>query len=181
MPDDPVALWRSQPEENTTVTLNHFIERRTRQLGAGTRWEVLMSIAAALFFVAVLSWRLGLPRDPLLLIGYAGVLAWAFVSFYQFRHSLSQPDVSVPSVDFYRRQLERRRDHLRNTWLWHGPLLLACLLAALSLYRKSFGPASLRRAIPLLLLLAAWTVFSFARRRRQAAAIQREIDELAAR
>ena len=178
MPDEPAALWKTQPEEKTAVNLNHFIERRTQQLGAGTRWEVLMSIAAALFFVAVLAWRLGPARDPLLLTGYVAVLAWALVSFYMFRHSLRPPDVSAPSVDFYRRQLERRRNHLRSAWLWHGPLLLACLLAALSLYRKSFGPAGLRRSIPLLLILVAWTAFGFVRRRRQAAALQKEIDEL---
>ena len=68
---------------------------------------------------------------------------------------------------------------LRNEWLWHGPLLLACGLLVVVLTGKGamvFQP--LRNVLPLLALLAVWVGFGIRRRRQQAQSIQREIDEL---
>lgn len=64
-------------------------------------------------------------------------------------------------------------------WLWHGPLSLACVILITSLVGRTFpGLKHFRNALPLVALLAVWTVFSLGRRRRQANELQREIDEL---
>ena len=84
-----------------------------------------------------------------------------------------------PGLAHYRKELERRRDHLRNAWLWHGPLFLACMILITILIGKEY-PAfrGLQRVLPLVLLLAAWTGFGLIRRRRQANELQQEIDEI---
>src|SRR5256885_1881149 len=54
--NDPRAIWKEQPKE-VPVIADHVITRRTQQLHVSTRAEIVVSIAAALFFVAVLAWR----------------------------------------------------------------------------------------------------------------------------
>jgi lipopolysaccharide export LptBFGC system permease protein LptF len=88
--------------------------------------------------------------------------------------------VASTGVEYYRQELERRRDHLRNEWVWHGPLLLACfMLIAIVAGRAYPGMSRLWSVLPLIVVLLAWTVFGFVRRLRLAKALQAEIDELA--
>ncbi|MBZ5622627.1 MAG: hypothetical protein LAQ69_28420 [Acidobacteriia bacterium] len=182
---DPGAIWRDQPEEKLTVNVEQIVNRRTEALYSRTRSEILMSIGAALLFVGVMAWRLAPARDLLQEIGFAAVIAWIAISLYQFRHRIwrqdpARPDaVAATGLEYYRKELERRRDHLRNAWLWHGPLFLACMiLIAIWTGRTFSGFQSLRNVLPLLLLLALWTGFGLRRRLRQARELQREIDEI---
>ncbi|WP_321474564.1 hypothetical protein [uncultured Paludibaculum sp.] len=192
MPDeskeyDPQAVWKNQPEETSAVALNQIVDRRTQTLYANTRSEIIVSITAALFFLAVLAWRLAPPLDALRQAGYAVILLWVLATVYRFRDRIWRRDqphpsaVAAPGIEYYRRELERRRDHLTNEWLWHGPLLLACLLFAVSFLGKSLPSSQrMRGVLPLVLVLAVWAGLGFWRRRRQARDIQREIDEIKA-
>jgi hypothetical protein len=54
--DNPHALWQQQPREDTPVIVDHLVNRRTEQLHRSTRAEIVASMAAAIFFVAVLAW-----------------------------------------------------------------------------------------------------------------------------
>ena len=82
-------------------------------------------------------------------------------------------------LEYYRGELERRRDHLRNIWIWHGPLLLASfMLIGIVAARAYSGVERLWSVLPLGILLAAWIVFGLVRRLRLAQALQAEIDEL---
>jgi hypothetical protein len=183
---DPGGIWRDQPEEKLPVDLKQIVERRTEQLSSITRWEILGSIGATLFLVGVMGWRLQLAHENLLEFGFASAFAWVAISLYCFRRRIwlqdsSQRDaVAASGREFYRTQLERRRDHLRNEWLWHGPLFLASILFVAMLAGKAnMAFRSLGSIAPLLALLAAWTGFGIWRRRLQANELQREIDELA--
>jgi len=190
MPDqtrakDPGAIWRDQPEEKLAVNVEQIVNRRTEELYSSTRSEILMSIGAALLFVGVMAWRFAPAYDRLQELGFAAVLAWAVISLYRFRHRIwrqdpSRPDaVAATGLEYYRGELERRRDHLRNGWLWHGPLFLACLILIAVLMGKPFpGFQRLRSVLPLVALLAVWTGFGLRRRHLQARELQREIDEL---
>jgi len=182
---DPGAIWRDQPEEELQVNLEQIVNRRTEALGSSTRSEILMSIGAALLFVGVMAWRFAPAYDRLQRVGFAAVVAWAAISLYWFRRRIwrrnpSPPDaIAAPGLEYYRKQLEQRRDHLRNAWLWHGPLFLACMILIAILLGKALpGPERLRSVLPLVVLLAVWTVFGFTRRRRLARELQREIDEI---
>jgi hypothetical protein len=143
-----------------------------------------MSIVAALFLVAVLAWRLpsvGFATQPAAL-GAAAL--WIAITAFRFRRIIrgagAPPDAGSTGLAYYRRELEIRRDHLRNAWLWHGPLLLAALLFLASFTGGAFpGMDRLRNAAPLVLVLILWIISGIRRRFRQAADIQREIDEIA--
>jgi hypothetical protein len=190
MPDqtkgkDPGCIWRGQPEEKLPVNLEQIVNRRTEELYSSTRSEILMSIGAALLLVGVVAWRLEIAHERLLEFGFAAIIAWVAISVYCFRHRIwrwgrSRPDaVAATGLEYYRTELERRRDHLRNGWLWHGPLSLASIILIAVLTGKAnvaFQP--LRNVLPLIVLLAAWTGFGFWRRRLQAKELQREISEM---
>jgi O-antigen/teichoic acid export membrane protein len=167
------------------MNMQEIVKRRTEELSSSTRSEILMSIGAALLFVAVVAWRIAPFHDGLPEIGFGAVLAWVLISLYWFRHriwrrTVSPPDaVAAPGVDYYRKELERRRDHLRNPWLWHGPLFLACSVLVAILAAETYrGYQDLRNVMPLVVLLAVWTAYGIWRRRSQARELQREIDEM---
>jgi len=181
---DLAARWRNQPEE-TPIRLEALMNRRARELYSATRAEILTSICAALFFVAVLAWRFASDRRPVPLLGFVAVIVWVSISLYWFRNRIwgegSPPKDAraVTGLEYYRKELEQRRDHLRNAWLWHGPLFLACAILAAILISKEY-PAfrGLESVLPLPLVLVGWTGFDVIRRRRQANELQREIDEM---
>ncbi len=183
-PKDPGAVWRGQPEEAPAANLERLMQRRAQELHSSTRAEIILSIGAALLFVAVIAWRLAPARDRLPRLGLAVIVAWAVISLYRFRDRIwpARPPradaLAATGLDYYRDQLCRRSDHLRNAWLWHGPLVLACaVLAAILIGNTWPGLERLSGALPLFVLLAGWTGFGFARRRRQVRQLQREIDE----
>lgn len=167
------------------MNLELLVNRRTRELHSAARAEIVMSIAAPVFLVAVLAWRFAVTQQRLPELGLVAVAAWVLISLYRFRDRIwREPSprgdaLAAAGLQYYRRELERRRDLLRNEWLWHGPLLLACMiLFAIMTARTFLGFERLRSALPLVALLVIWAGFGLWRRRRQAAEMQREIDEI---
>lgn len=181
---DPGAIWRGQPEERVAVHLERIVNRRAKELYSSTRSEILLSIGAALI-VGVMAWQLAPAHDRLLEICFAAVITWVVISSYRFRHWIwrrvpVRPDgVAATGLEYYRQELQRRRDHLRNAWLWHGPLFLACMILLAILIRKSLSSyGRLRNVLPFSILLVVWTGLDLTRRRRQGKELQREIDEI---
>ena len=176
------AAWLNQPEEVIPVDIERINRRRTWALFSTTRSEIISSIGAALFFAGIVAWRFAPERDRLVLFGCAGVIVWAALTVFRFRNSIRrhtpQPDaLARTGLDHYRVELLRRRDHLRSAWIWHGPLLLACILSAATL-TKRIVPGRLRDTVPVFLVLAGYAVIGIKRRVRQAAELQQEIDEI---
>ena len=175
------AAWLNQPEEEIPVDIERIHRRRTWALFSTTRSEIISSIGAALFFAGIVAWRFAPERDRLVLFGCAGVIVWAAVTVFRFRNSIRRephPDsLARTGREHYRVELLRRRDHLRSAWIWHGPLLLACILSAATL-SKRVVPGRLRDTLPVFLLLTGYAVLGIKRRVRQAAELQQEIDEI---
>ena len=167
-------VWRDQPAGGAPIDVR-LLERRGSELESRTRREILSSVGAAMLFVAVIGWRFATMYRRIPMLGLAAALAWALITLLWFRRRLRQKSVApgATGVDHYRKELERRRDHLRNIWIWNGPLLAACitLVVVADLQR-------LAAVAPLLIVLAAWTILGIVRRRRQANQLQRELDEL---
>jgi hypothetical protein len=183
-PNDLAGVWKGQAEEKRPVNLEGLVNRRARELHAATRSEILMSIGAALFFVAVMAWRFASDQGRIPQLGLVAVIAWVLISLYWFRdriwgESPRNDALAVTGQEHYRKELERRRDHLRSAWIWHGPLLLACLILIAILIGGQY-PAyrGISRVLPLAVALAAWTGFGLIRRLHKAREIQREIDEI---
>jgi drug/metabolite transporter (DMT)-like permease len=167
------------------VHLQHFVNRRTQELYSTTRSEILTSIGAALFFVAVIWWRLPPSPDRLQQIGLAIVIAWVLFTLYRFRDRIWRRPridaVAASGLDYYCTEMKKRQDHLRNEWIWHGPLFLACMISILSFaVRSSSSVVRLRNAMPIVIFLVIWIVVGLVRRRRLANDLQREIDEMQA-
>jgi hypothetical protein len=183
-PKDARAVWRDQPEEELPVTMNESMTRRAEQMFFTTRSEVAMSVGAALFFALMMAWRISPAPTGAQGLAIGAVVLWSLVTLYWFRSRIwSRPrpdDAAATGMDFYRRQLETRRDHLRSVWLWHGPLALACILFVMTVTgRYSFVAVNrLGTVAPLVAVLLGWTAFGIWRRLRQASEIQREIDEI---
>jgi hypothetical protein len=185
---DPGSVWREQPEEKRPVNLEEFANSRTRELYSNTRGEILTSVGAGLFFVALISWRFARVHDRLPPLGWIGgmaAIAWAAITLYWFRDRIGRASaprwdaLAATGVEHYRKELARRRDHLRNAWLWHGPLFLACVVLTGVVAGRAFpGFDRLGNALPLFVLLAVWTGFGIRRRVRQANDVEREIAEM---
>jgi hypothetical protein len=180
---DPQAIWREQQFEETPVIVDRIMNRRTQQLHVSTRSEIVMSIVAAMFFIAVLAWRLPGAGLELQGAGVAIAAAWIAITVFRFRRILWGSTAAAHSAStglaYYVRELEIRRDHLRNAWLWHGPLFVSLLVLLANFWEQGFpGPERVVVAVPLLLLRVIWIAAEIVRRYRQAADIQREIDEL---
>lgn len=176
---DAGALWRDQPSEEAQAPPPTALTVRGRHLRSITRSEILGAVTAALFFAAVLVWRLG--ADRVVITTLLMIATWVVITLLWLRKRLwrsGDDGFAAPGVEFYRRELEQRRRHLRNGWLWHGPLLLACITLAAVEGTVSYG--RLARVLPLGIALVIWTGFSLRQRRREADAIQREIEEMAA-
>jgi hypothetical protein len=183
--NDPGSIWRDQPEETLPVNLMQIVNRRTEALSSSTRSEILMSIGAALLLVGVVAWRLKIAHEGLLELGFAAALAWIVISLYCFRHGIwwrdtpRQDALAETGLEYYRKELERRRDHLKNGWVWYGPLFLASIIfIAVLTGRANIALQPLRNVIPLLVLLAASTGFGIWRRRLLARDLEQEINEI---
>jgi hypothetical protein len=163
--------------------LERFVTRRTQELEANTRSEILTSIGAAVFFVAVISWRFQATMDRLPQLGVAAVGLWVAFIVYRFRAQIvrasksSADALAVTGVEHYRTALTRRRDHLKYTWIWHGPMILACLTLLAILIQHS-GFERLRSVLPFVGILILWVILAQTRRHRLAAGLQRDLDEL---
>jgi hypothetical protein len=179
---EAMAAWRNQPQEETPVNLQNLHQMRTWELFSATRAEIIGSVAAALFFALVMAWRFLGEADRLVQWGCLGVILWAAVTAYRyrraFRRSLPEPGTMANTgLEHYRAELLRRRNHLRNIWIWHGPLLLAALLSAATVTARLIR-SRLWDALPLFLALAIWAFIGIQRRLRQAAEVQEELNEL---
>ena len=178
------SLWRSQPDEAFELDAHVFVGRRMREMSSTSRSEIMLSIGAALFFVAVLAWRFRPMQQSFPLIGFGLIAVWALLILLRFRRYMqgqrpSGSDLANTCLRHYRNELEHRRNHLRNSWLWLGPLGLACIIAAGTLAGGSYSWSNqLLRVSPLLVVLVIWIVISVRHRLRLAAEIQQEIVEL---
>ena len=149
-----------------------------------TRFEALSSAGAALFFIAVMSWRFALLENVWFAVCAGLTVLWAAAVLFRLRRESRHrrgARFTAPCLDHYRDELLRRRNHLRSFWVWHGPLLLACVVATAALSSmSSYWHARIGSVLPLVIALGTWTVLTWRRRLRRAAEIGREIEELEA-
>ncbi|MBC7927706.1 MAG: hypothetical protein H7039_18835 [Bryobacteraceae bacterium] len=167
------------------MNLQFLVARRTDELETRTRSEILTSIVGAALLVAVLTSKFAPIENRLLQAGVALVVAWILLTLYRFRDRLlrraptASDSLAASGIAHYRKELEQRRDHLRNAWVWLGPAFLACFLLLLTLAGKSFSSVGHPgRILPFGILLVAWVVIGVLQRQRQARLIQKEIDEI---
>jgi hypothetical protein len=189
MADDPTGndartIWQNQPTEPSTVTLEK-IRRKARELHAKTRRELLRNIAATLLAVAICGFGMAWSRHTVERAAFAATIAWALAGQYVLNRgmwSATLPGDAALStgLEFYRREIERRRSFFRRALRWSfGPAVLALGAFILLLVWTGIGkPGLFRNMIPFLALAVIWIAAFFVIRIERQRSLQREIDEL---
>jgi hypothetical protein len=181
--NDPRAVWQNQPTEHSTMT-SLLIRKKTRELHAKTRQELLKSIAGPLIVIALGGFGLRF-SDPVLRAVFAFAMAWSLAGLYFFNRGLwseltPEDAASNVSLKSYRLEVERRRFLFSRALQWSlGPVLLA--IAAWILLSVRMGildRTTLPKAAPFLTLMAVWLAAVVVLRMRQQRELQREIDDL---
>lgn len=182
--NDPKQVWQSQPTEASTMTLEK-IQRKAQELHAKTREELRKQMAVLLFGVAFSVFGILRDNDPAPRTAFVVAIVWALAGQYALNRGMWSPaapaDAALtPSLDFYRREIQRRRYLFRRVLGWSlGPLLLA--IAAFSGPIVMIGirnTGMIPNMLPFFVLLLLWVGAFFVLRMRARKDLQREIDEL---
>ena len=189
MPDkfngqDPKTIWQNQSAENSTMTLEQ-LRQRARELNAKTRRQLLGTLTVPV--VITLFYAFAVRQFPSLqevlhpLFGCA--LVWSLVGLYFLNRGKWSEAVPAEAgcsagIEFYRREIERRRDYLRGALVWSlGPVILAIATFIMAMAIVT-GKKMFSNAMPFMMLVVAWVAVCFVIRARERRHLQREIDTL---
>jgi hypothetical protein len=188
MPDefpDPKKIWQEQHTEAIEMSLEE-IRRKAHQFHAKGKWKAVIGIVIGIALCGVFAGAFAKAQYLVLRIGWALLSLWCLFSAYQaykwiWPSSLAADATVGTSLEFYRRELERRRDYVQHIWrrsgLWWCFLGLALVILP-AMMASLKNPRLLLNAAPFFVLLSVWFVAFFSIRKRQRRGLQREIDEL---
>jgi len=188
MPDefhDPQKVWQDQPMEAIQMSLQ-LLRRRAQELQTKSRLAALAWMAIGLVLAIVFAAGLVRTQNLLSRIGLGVLSIWALYGVYQVYRRMWPANIAADaawstSLDFYRKELERRRDYVRDIWrlsvLWLFFIGLALLILPMLIGTRA-NPRLLLNAIPFFVLLLVWFVAFFFIRKRDRRNLQAEIDEL---
>ncbi|MFZ6748026.1 hypothetical protein [Undibacterium sp. Ren11W] len=122
------SIWQSQAVDNASCSFE-TLERETmgfrRKIAQRNIQERIAAVAVALIF-GFYAWHL-----PVLLmrIGSGIVVFGSLFILYHLQHKTSlrelpPENLALPNLTYFRDELMRQRDALRNLWLWMIPTLL---------------------------------------------------------
>lgn len=185
--NDPRNVWQNQPREEFSVSTDLLRDKANRLYAKG-RFMALFGLCTGLVggvFFAVVALR---AHESLARLGLGLISVWAFYLAYQSyrRDRPSELEAGAPvgaSLEFYRTELEKRRDHLRHFWRRTGlPLcfLGLALVVGPALVLAFKAPRLLVNAIPFFVLMMGWGVAVVVMNRRERASLARDIEELRA-
>jgi hypothetical protein len=190
MPDefrlnDPKKIWQRQPTEPIKMPLDE-IRRKAQKFQTKSRLKVLAAIVIGLFLCVAFARMSAVVQDVIPRIGWGVMSLWGLYGAYAaykwiWPRRLAEDATLGTSLDFYRSELERRRDYERHIWRRSG--LIYCFAGvALALIPELIPaletPRLLLKAAPFFVLLVLWFVLFFYIRKRNRLNLQREIDEL---
>ena len=187
MPDDsrendPRTVWQNQPTEPSTMTLEK-IRQKVRELHTKTRRQLLGNVAVPLIIAAFCGF--GMKQFPAVRPLFDLATAWSLAGLYFLNRgmwSAAMPgDAALSSgLEFYRREIERRRRLLRRTLQWgFGPVLLAIGTFILAIVKMGVRDRRVfPNAMPFITLVVVWIAAYFVIRMREQRKLRREIDEL---
>lgn len=182
-PNDPRTVWQNQPTEPSLMTLEK-IRHKVRELHAKTRRQLMGNFLVPLTAVFVYGFSMQF-HDALLRPVFALAIAWSLAGLYFLNRgmwSAAMPGDAALStgLEFYRREVERRRNFFRRVLLWSfGPVLMAIVTLILSMGNVGIlNRATVPSMAPFLVLVVIWIAAYFVIRMRELRELQREIDEL---
>jgi hypothetical protein len=176
---DPITVWQSQTE-HSAPTLEEILKRADQFKAKNRRGTFIFAVAFILYLgISLTEDFAGIKAS----IWWVGVIRFALliVWVYYLPLKTSSTDNSsliflrpaiTPVLDFYRRELERRRDYFQDDY--RRVLQLVFLGIAFTLYSVFYPSLFLIFGIP----LAVWAVLLYQRRKGVLPQIQREIETL---
>jgi hypothetical protein len=178
---DLQALWQSQPPDGSVIALDLI-----RQMAEGLEHRVARrnrrEYLAAAVVVAVFGWSLFTAPSAFLRIG-AGLSIAATIAVTYMLHlwgtarTLPSDLALTSALEFHRAQLERQRDLRRSVW-WSYLLPFGPGFLMLEIGQALAHPERISRIIAISVVVMASGVGIYARSRRAAARLQRQIDRL---
>jgi hypothetical protein len=190
MPDefplkDPKKIWQDQPTEPIKMSLNE-IRRKAEKFQTKSRLKVLTGMVIGLFVCVAFARMAVVVEDVIPRIGWGMLSVWGLYCAYQTYRwmcpkRLAEDATLSTSLDFYRSELEKRRDYERHIWQRAG--LTFCFAGmALAIIPELIPaletPRLLLKAAPFFTLLVIWFALFFFIRKRNRLKLQREIDGL---
>jgi len=185
--NDPRNVWQNQATEPFRASLDE-LRRKAKRWQTRARLKTFCSIILGLALSSAFARIAITGRDVIPRLGATLLSLWSIYFAYQARRWLwpdrLEPHASASaSLQFYRRELERRRDY--NKRLWRRAGLTFCflglaLMVVPGLIKGFQVPRLLVNFVPFFVLLVAWGVMFFLMRKSQQGKLQREIDELRA-
>ena len=177
------ALWQSQAQDASTISLEQLRERARRHEGVISRRNLREYVAAAIAVVSfsVMMWAW---PSPMIRLGAGLTIAAVFlVAGLLHRWGSVKPlpaDLALRSaLEFHRLQLERQRDLLRAAWSWYLlPFVPGFLVLEIGFVQVRSGPTS--RVVVLGVFAAAVMVGIHFLNRYAANRIQERINRLKA-
>jgi hypothetical protein len=137
-----------------------------------------------LFVAAIAGWGIKWFDGPVVRAVFALAIAWSVAGQY-FGNRKMWPATppgdaaSIPGIESYRREVERRRYLSARVLLWYfGPMVLAIAAFVAPLLSVAIRRGMLLNAIPFLTVLVVWLGSIFVIRIRDRRELQREIDRL---
>lgn len=141
------ALWQSQAQDASTISLDQLRERARRHERVISRRNLREYVAAAVVVVwfSVMMWAW---PSALIRIGSGLSIAAALLVvglLHRWGSATPLPaDLGLSSaLEFHRRQLERQRDLLRAVWWWYLlPFVPGFVVLEVGYLQSRSGPAS---------------------------------------
>jgi hypothetical protein len=191
--NDPRSVWQNQPTEPLKMSTDEM-RRRAQRFQKDARsmtllWLTLGLVLCVVFALSFFRAHETLPRIGWGLLSFWGV--WAAYHAWRWIRPRDLPRDAPAStcLEFYRRELERRRHYTRHLW-WRSGMpfcLMGIAIAVVGTARNAPphavpGTTMLLNAVPFFVLLAIWAaaIFSLRKKQKQRLTLQQEIDELRA-
>jgi hypothetical protein len=177
-------IWQSQPTEKSTMTLE-MIRQRAQELHAKTRRELYANIIMTLMIVAISGFGSMHTHDWVLRFAFVIAVVWAVAGQY-FLHrgmwAMTSPEemALIAGLDFYRREVNRRRTLLGRVLQWSlGPIVLSIGALSLVLTETAWNLGrSATVMFPFCASVFIWIVAVFVLRSHSQRELQREIAEV---
>ena len=183
LPNNPQQIWQCQPVEGIKMSAE-ALRQRSEKFERMFRWRNVREYVASLLAAMGFGYFFVTTHAVLFRIAYVLFIAglgWVVFQLHRKGSARSMPAAMGTStcLQFFRAELERQRDVVKNVWPWYlAPLVPGFVILTAAYMRALPFPAGLASAVWLdgvvaLLFFVVWKM-----NRRAARRLQRVIDEL---
>jgi hypothetical protein len=183
LPNNPQQIWQCQPVEGIKMSVEALrqrsgkFEKRIRR--RNVREYVASLLAAVWFGYCFVTTHAALFRIAYIL--FIAGLGWVVYQLHRKGEARSMPAAMGAStcLQFFRAELERQRDVIKNVWPWYlAPLVPGFVILTAAYMRALPFPVNLASAVWIDGVAAVVFFLVWKMNRRAAHRLQRIIDEL---